>query len=396
MEFLLNSFLAGIFNMHIKSVLFLSALLLIGIGCNRLRITDYPQDLDTVNQSFLTAQVNYQRNAVTDRELAPPLTQSWKQDYLFFPENGLTVLENTFFFGTGTGYLAAANVDNGKLLGKKHLGKACVSPPTIYAGILYQTFVEGKAGLVAYDLRTGNILWHLAKNSSKSSVVAKDRKVFFLNTAGQMQCRNFLTGDLIWTKQIDTQAENSPALYENMLITAGLNGKITALEYTSGVVIWETTISDAILADPVIHEGRIYLVTYRGDLHILDLKNGGTLDTLAFNTPFYCTPVVDHTAIYLPLSNGKLMAIDKRSLAVNWEYQADGPWAAAPLVTQNYIYAANLDEKLYILDKKSGSLLQAIQLSGRARSTPVIIDDKLILTCENTNVIAYVQEHKDN
>ncbi len=129
--------------------------MLITIGCNRLRIAGYPQEPEPVNQSFLTAQVNYQRNAITDRELAPPLAQSWEQEYLFFPENGLTTAEKTFFFGTGNGFLVAANVENGKLLGKKHLGKACMSPPTVYAGILYQTFVEGKAGLVAYDLHKG-------------------------------------------------------------------------------------------------------------------------------------------------------------------------------------------------------------------------------------------------
>jgi outer membrane protein assembly factor BamB len=382
--------------MQLRSVLFISVILLIAFSCNRLRIRDFPQDLGPVNQNFLTAQVNYQRNAFSDQELAPPLAQSWQQDYLFFPENGLTVAEKTFFFGTGNGFLVAANVDNGKIVGKKHLGKACTSPPTVYAGILYQTFAEGRAGLVAYDLHQGYILWQIPKSSSKSSVVARDRKVFFLNTEGQIQCRNFLTGDLIWFKQIDTKAVNSPALNEDMLITAGLNGKISVLEYTSGVLIWETDITDAILADPVIHEGRIYLATYGGDLDILDVKNGAVLHTMACGTPFYCAPVVDQNTIFLPLSNGKLMAIDNQSLVVNWEYQADGPWAATPLVTPNYIYAANLDEKLYILDKKSGTLLQEIKLSGRARSTPVIVDNKLILTCENTNVLAYGQEHKDN
>jgi outer membrane protein assembly factor BamB len=382
--------------MPVKFVQFLAVLMVMSLGCNRLKIAGYPQDLEPLNQSFLTALVNYQRNAFTDQELVPPLVQSWKRDYLFFPENGLTAAEKIFFFGTGNGFLVAANVANGKLLGKKHLGKACNSPPTVYAGVLYQTFAEGRAGLVAYDLQKGYILWEVPENSSKSSVVASDRKVFFLNTTGQLQCYNYLTGDLIWSRQIDTQAENSPALHENMLIIAGLNGKIIAVEYTSGVVIWETIISDAILTDPVIHEGCVYLVTYRGDLYILDLKNGATLHSLAFHTPFYCTPVIDQTMVFLPLSNGNLQALDNHSLEVNWEFQADGPWAAAPLVTMNYVYAANLDEKLYILEKKSGRLLQEIKLNGRARSTPVIIDNKLILTCENTTVIAYGQEHNNN
>jgi outer membrane protein assembly factor BamB len=393
MEFLHNSFLAGIFDMIGKSVWVLLPVLMIASGCRGLRIADYPQDLDPVAQSFLTAQVNYNRNSVTDHELKPPLALVWEQEYLFLPENGLTAAGNIFFFGTGTGYLSAAFTRNGKLLGKNRLGEVCASPPTIYAGLLYQTFAAGKAGLVVYDLREGNILWRILKNVSKSSVIARDRKIFFMNTAGQLQCYNYLSGDLIWSRQVDTQAVNSPALYENCLIAAGLNGKISAVEYTSGVILWEATVNGAIMADPVIHEGCIYLVTYQGDLHIMDLKSGAMLRAMALNTPCYYAPAVDRGTIFLPLSNGNLQAVDNETFALNWVYQADGPWAASPLISLHYVYATNLDEKFYILDKKSGNLLQEIKLSGRARSSPIIIDNKLILTCENSTVIAYDQEH---
>jgi outer membrane protein assembly factor BamB len=372
----------------------LPTLFIIGLGCSGLKIDNYPQDLDPLNQNFLTAQVNYHRNSVTDQEIDPPLVLNWKRDYLFFPERGLTAAEKIFYFGTGNGYLAAARVRDGKLVGKKNLGEACAVPPTIYAGILYQSFENGKTGLVAYDLRQGKVLWQLPKNLSKSSPLVKDRKVFFLNINGLMQCYNFLTGDLIWNRKIDTQALNSPALDENYLITTGLNGKVAALEYTSGVVVWEKSVRDAILADPVINAGCVYLVTYRGKFYIFNLKNGNAIDSLHFDIPVYYAPVIDQTMIFVPLSDGQLVAIDRQSLEINWKFQADGPWAASPLVTKKYIYATGLDEKFYILIKKSGTLAQEIPLSGRARSTPVIIDDKILLTCENTTVLAYGHEDK--
>ncbi len=41
------------------------------------------------------------------------------------------------------------------------------------------------------------------------------------------------------------------------------------------------------------------------------------------------------------------------------------------------------------LDKKNGTLLQEIKLTGRARSTPVLTGNKLILTYENNSAAAY-------
>jgi len=386
--------LDGIFNMLRRHGQFLLSLLVFSAGCTNLKIVDFPQHLNPLNQNFLTAHVNYHRNAVGDQELSPPLVQRWRRNYVFFPGEGLCGAEKNIYLGTGNGYLAAARVSDGKLLGKKSLGEACALPPTLYEGILYQSLEGGNTGLVAYDPREGKILWHVPGILSKSSPLVKDRKVFLLNQDGVVQCHNFLTGDLIWSKAIDTQAHNSPALDENYLITAGLNGKVSALEYTSGVLIWENSINDAILADPVIHEGCVYVATYHGTLYLLDMKTGITLDSLNFDNPVYYAPVIDGSMIFMPCSNGQLIAVNRHSLDIDWKFQSEGPWGSSPLVTANYIYAANLDEKFYILDKKSGELLQQIQLGGRPRSTPIIIDKKLIFCCENTTIVAYGQEDK--
>jgi len=392
--FLLNFSLVGIFNMQDRQILTLISVLLILTGCRNLKLRNFPDDLEPVHHAFLTAQVNYNRNAVSLEELKPPLVSLWEQDYIFLPSRGLTSSGDVFFFSTGTGYIAMAHTSDGNLIGKKHLGKACAVPPTIYSGILYQTFEDGPSGLIAYDLTAGKILWRIPKSITRASPVVSDKKVFLLSSSGRISCYNYLTGDLIWDKAVDTQAVNSPAFHENVLITAGLHGKVTALEYTSGIVLWENSIPDAILADPVIYQDRIYIVTYHGDLNILDLKSGALLRNLGFKTPFYYAPVIDEGMIFLPFSNGELLAINRQSLEINWRFQSEGPWADSPLITPNFIYAPNLDENFYILDKKSGLLLQKVKLNGRARSTPVLIDNKIIMTCENNNVIAYVEDHQ--
>jgi hypothetical protein len=61
-------------------------------------------------------------------------------------------------------------------------------------------------------------------------------------------------------------------------------------------------------------------------------------------------------------------------------------------VSHLYIYLTSLAEKLTILDKNNGEPLQEITLAGRARSTPIIKQGKLILSCEDKQVTAYAKK----
>ena len=50
------------------------------LSCNKLRIKEFPAENEPMVQPMLTLQQNYQRNAVTDEELAPPLVLEWEEN----------------------------------------------------------------------------------------------------------------------------------------------------------------------------------------------------------------------------------------------------------------------------------------------------------------------------
>ena len=111
-----------------------------------------------------TAQLNFQRNTVETQELVPPLIQIWENNYDALPSNGFTAINNWLFFGTNSGHLSVVNLNDGELIGKEDFGGSCSSPPTVYNNIAYQTYEIGEFGLVAYDLRRGEILWFIEGN----------------------------------------------------------------------------------------------------------------------------------------------------------------------------------------------------------------------------------------
>jgi len=361
-------------------------------GCSSLRIRDFPEQLKSDRDPLLTSGNSYARNALSREDLAPPLTEEWAEDFPALPYNGFTAVDNWLLFGTSNGYLVIADIDDGDMKGKRNLGDACAAPPTIEGQLLFQSFETGAYGLIAYDIYHGRIEWRLENNLSRSAPVVIDEKVIHTTLQGDVICLNIETGDEIWRTSLESEIRNSPAFSGDKLVIATLPGRIFALEYTSGVTIWQADIKTPVFADPVIENDRIYIVGQKEDLYVFNLPRGNAVYRKKIRVPMYYAPTIDESNIFIPLSDGRLICLDKSTFAEKWAYQGDGPAAGPALVSHLYIYLTSLAEKLSILDKNNGELLQEITLSGRARSTPVIRQGKLILSCEDKQVIAYAKE----
>jgi len=362
-------------------------------GCGGgLRIRDFTTEKAANNNSFLTSQLNYGRNAISTQELIPPLIVEWEDDYKSLPNNGFTAVNNWMFFGMQSGYLAAIDINDGDLEGKENLGDACAVPPTVYNNILYQTFEKGKYGLVAYDLSDGGIIWSLAGQLTRSSPVIVNETALFQSLSGDVICFDYLTGEEIWSHSLGKQIRNSPAYKGNILITVTLDGTIHAFESTSGNNVWELNLNTPVFADPVIEGERLYVASHPGILFVVDLKSGQLLFKKEFGIELFDSPTIDQDNIYIAASNGRLYTIDKISSEKKWIFSGDGPIVGYALVTQSYVYITTMAQKLYTIRKNDGKLLQEIDLVGRARSAPIINQGKLILACETKQIIAYVEK----
>jgi outer membrane protein assembly factor BamB len=377
---------------HINRIL-LTTLLIIGCGSS-LRIRDFPSDKSADKNPLLTLQHNYGRNALGSEELIPPLAEDWEENYQSLPQNGFTAVDNWLLFGMLSGYLAAIDIDNGDLEGKKNLGDACAVPPTIYNNLLYQTFETGSKGLIAYDVSDGSSVWAIEDHFSRSSPIIVDDIVLFQSLSGEIIGLQYLTGEEIWRKSLNKNIRNSAAYKDNILITVTLDGSIFALEANSGTTIWRKDLKTPVFADPVIEGNELFVVTHSGKLILIDLLKGESLSEKDFNIELFNSPTIDQNNIYITASNGNLYALKKSSLATVWNFKGEGPIAGSALVTNTYIYLTTLARKLYVIDKNDGELVQKIELVGRARSAPIISQGKLILVCEENRVIAYVENRE--
>lgn len=362
-------------------------------GCgSSLRISDFPAGKTADKNPLMTSQLTYSRNTVSSQELIPPLTEDWEENYQSLPNNGFTAVDNWLFFGMKNGYLAAVDIDDGDLEGKKNLGDACSVPPTIYNNILYQAFEIGSYGLIAYDVSDGSSIWAIDGHFSRSSPVIVNEMALFQSLRGEVICFNYLTGEEIWRQSLNKDIRNSPAFKDNVLITVTLDGTIYAFEPTSGNITWELNLNSPVFADPVIDGELLYVASHAGTLFVIELRSGQLLSNKEFNIELFNSPTIDQNSIYIASSNGTLISINKSSLENNWIFSGEGPIFGSALVTNSYVYITTMAKKLYIISKNDGQLIQKIELVGRARSAPIINQGKLILACESRQVIAYVED----
>jgi outer membrane protein assembly factor BamB len=372
----------------IKIFLLLLPALLIP-ACSRLQVKYFRGPDRSTNPAVVTSSGNFQRNYIARENITPPLKVVWEDDYTSIAMGGFTFSDSVLFLGSGNGYTIAINSETGKELGKKQIGKACPAPPSISGIYLYQTYNNGRVGLVAYDVRNGDELWESEYGPAAGSAVVTDERVIYQTLRGEMLALNRVNGIEIWKNNLGHSPLCSPAFASHTIITAGINGKIVALDASSGVVIWQTQTNLPVFADPVIYEDRVYLAGHDGQLLVLRLKDGRELQRRHLKVPVYNGVSVDPGGVYIGLSDGRIMALSSSTLKTKWEKHPGGPLAAPILVSPDFLYAASLDQHFYVIDKITGEILQNIETDGRFRSAPTFYQGKLYIAAENKRIVVY-------
>ena len=179
-----------------------------------------------------------------------------------------------------------------------------------------QVITNGQQHVRAYDLETGEDIWHgpgLTFNSIPSPVHAKGLAFLTSGFEGSVllavdlaKARGDIekSGALVWRRDRDTPYVSSPLLYDDAIyVFKHLQGILTVLEARTGAVRYGparlTDIPD-IYASPLAASGRIYVAGRDGAVVVL--RHGPQFETLAVNRMedgFDASPVAVGNELYL-------------------------------------------------------------------------------------------------
>lgn len=312
----------------------------------------------------------------------------------------------------------------------------------IYAATAYDDY-PAKCGIYCIDEKTGKQLWFTeTKNSVKSKLIIENGKLYTQSAEGYVYCINPGDGKVIWEKQVPVgNGLNtcSGICADNGVIYAGNASYVTALNGENGEIVWENNRGkgetspaefvvagdklivsshwDALVAldkntgkqiwenkdedirfrssTPAVVDEKTLIVADDDAIMLVDLETGNMTNKTkmeGYNFSSSAKPLVSGDMAYIPTATKGVVAYSITEKTVKWElpvgkalvYTApytsgDSQTVESDIIEKDgkLIFAAS-DGYVYVADK-SGKILEKINVGSPILSTPIVLEDAVIV-----------------
>ncbi len=381
-----SSFLAGIFNLMRRFLLFI-AIFLTSFACSRLVVR---KDLDKGPDLWpqYGRNIRHQRFSPAGPDL--PLKLKWTHRASSALGRGIYVSDGVAFYGTLDGKIEGVRLENGKRVGlKKVRGNYAVTcvPAGHFLPVMQR---QGQPALFAYDLLTGKKVWKTVCPNSLGEMLVVENKIYFTTANGKLQCRKVADGTLEWSADLENQSHSSLACDKDRLYLGDDAGIFYCYDM-DGKRVWTKYTGAALLADPVVFKDNIYIGCLDSNFYAFD-NNGQKKWQTECNGRIYNGAAVTNAKIVFGTTGRTVYALDRQSGCVLWTFEAGSVISTAPAIAGNTVYIGSLDKNLYALDLKSGKKVWRYTASGRVRTDPVVVGDTVLFASENDKVYCFGPE----
>jgi outer membrane protein assembly factor BamB len=103
-----------------------------------------------------------------------------------------------------------------------------------------------------------------------------DDRVFAADRKGEVQARDRLKGDRLWSVDTELALSSGPVIGDDTLILGTSNAELLALNSNDGSLAWKTTLSSEVIALPRVENDLVVVRTSDGKLTGIDRKTGAT------------------------------------------------------------------------------------------------------------------------
>jgi outer membrane protein assembly factor BamB len=170
------------------------------------------------------------------------------------------------------------------------------------------------------------------------------------------------------------------------------------LNTTNGDERWKSEpLADKLWTNPTVTGNTLYVSAFDGHIYALSVETGDLLEwSFKSEAGFASSPVINEDTIYVGSFDRHLYAIKIGSDEPMWKFPQErsaGNWFwASPIVYEGIVYAGCLDGKLYSIEAKTGGKLWEFDTGDPIVSSPVFMDNLLIVANEAGNVYVINRE----
>ena len=280
-------------------------------------------------------------------------------------------------------------------------------------GIIYTGSRDGR--VVAINSSTQSPQWDYSTNTAIYTTPIVDGDLVYIGTySGQVLASNTLArsenlafpqkkyGEWEWNCPIENAKSNAIVadllVNEDAIYVSSSNGRVYSLDREFGDLNWKSNVLDEkhgkLWTSPVIQGDTLYVSTFDGHIYALSVETGESLNwSFESKAGFASSPVIDEDIIFLGSFDRHLYAVKIGSDVPMWEFPHEklaGNWFwASPIVNKGIVYAGCLDGKLYAIEAETGEKLWEFDAGAPIVSSPVLMDNLLIVTNESGTVYIF-------
>src|SRR5688572_3630546 len=352
---------------------------LLGLICILFATTAQAQTAPEQARNF---QINTTHTGASVETLRPPLAQRWVVNfgqpiaYLLIADGKVYVtVKNSI--GSGTRLFALNAIDGSTVWVRPLSGTAPWSAACYVNGRVFALSSDGR--LRAFEGQTGDLMWSRSLNSDFALFDAPPtvfQGVVYVSGALNVFAVTADSGALLWTSQVANGHTSSPAVSNDGVYVSYSCPNVYKLDPATGAVIWLYTAgcSGGGGKTPALYEGRLYVRDFFDT--IFDSQTGTIIGSFnAKNTPAFS----GQRGFFLngPHSfetYGVLEARDVNTQNFLWGFEGDGGLQSAVLVVNDYVYVGSATGNLYAVDAATG---QQVWLTNVGDSIPYVDEQNL-------------------
>lgn len=325
---------------------------------------------------------------------ASPLVVSYKR--------GDTVV----FIGSHAGRFCALNEKSGDCFWEISVADRIESSATLSTCGKYVAFGCYDHHIYCADVVDGSVKWALNTGAEvKSSPTTNRINCSFLCGSHDkcLYCINQNTGSLLWKQRLsEGSIFASPAVsYEPYQIYgATLDGLVAALSPEHGAVVWTCKLDKPIFSSPAVCDSGVGICCVDGKISFLDHSNGCKLWTAETGGPIFSTLSVSTgdagPSLIVGCHDNHVYKLSSKDGSVIWKTLLNAPVYSTLFCFNNektYV-GASTQGNLCIIDSHRGEVLSSYHFDNEVFSSPVVLEDHIIVGCRDNYVYCLHFESK--
>jgi outer membrane protein assembly factor BamB len=304
---------------------------------------------------------------------------------------GVAVANRLAVIGTREGEVIAFDVESGELKWQSQVSSEVIASPAVGDGFVVVNTVDGN--VVALDAESGERKWFYDRN----------------------------------LPPLTLRGTSSPVIAHGAAIAGFANGKVGVFILESGQLAWEKQVtapsgrSDLerlvdVDAQPIVFGPTLYASSYNGNLMALELQSGEPVWSRELSS--YLDMGIDNQTLLVTHDNGYVSSLNRNNGSLLWTQKAlflrD---TTSPAAFNDHIVVGDQGGYLHMLDKSDGSLIGQLNINQNINysdcyysdeacrfhnhdeygvaSSPVVVDDLLLVQTKNGHLIAYQQRKSE-